>query len=363
MNARERFTATMHYQPRDRCPIMDFGFWEETLVLWEQQGYPKGANPDEFFGMDAQWIGAPINVMLQPGFQHVVLEDKDETRIVRDGDGVVKEEGKFAGSIPRHMSHTLVDRASWEKEFKPRLNGKEPTRYPASWPDLVQKYNDPARDYPLGIPGGSLYGKIRDWMSVENLSVLVYDDRKLFEEMVETITDCIVESLRPALESGVQFEYCSMWEDMCYRGGPLLSPKVFKQVLVPQYKRITGLLKKHGVDVVVLDCDGDMSLLLPLWLESGVNVMFPIEVGVWGADPVAYRKQYGKDLLMIGGVGKRMLAGPLEGISAEIERLTPLVDEGGFIPTPDHRVPPDVPLANYQFYLKEIKRIWGKGLP
>ncbi len=363
MNARERFRATMHYQPRDRSPIMDFGFWEETLVLWEEQGYPKGANPDVFFGMDPQWAGAPVHVGLCPGFPFEVLEDKGETRIVRDSEGVVKEEGKFLGSIPRHLDHTLKDRDSWEREFKWRLNGRDPNRYPKDWDAHVARLKDPARDYPLSINGGSLYGWIRDWMSVEHLSMLLFDDRPLFVEMVETVATCIIDSITPALESGIEFEYCSMWEDMCYKAGPLLSPKIFEQVLVPQYERITALLKRYGVDVVVIDCDGDMKMLLPLWLKAGVNCMFPIEVGTWGADPVAYRRQYGRDLLMIGGVSKRTLAASKDDIAREVDRLAPLVEEGGFIPTPDHRVPPDVPLDNYLFYLDRIKRVWGKGLP
>ncbi len=363
MNARERFQATMHYGSRDRAPIMDFGFWDETLILWEKQGLPKGADPDAFFGMDPQWITAPVNPGLYPSFNHEVLEDHGETVMVRDADGVVKEQGKFLGSIPRHLHHTLCDRESWDREFVPRLDGTSPGRYPENWSHYVERYNDPARDYPLGINAGSLYGWLRNWMGMENLSMLIFDDRALFEEMVETVADGIIASMTPALEAGVRFEYASMWEDMCYRGGPLLSPKIFEEVLVPHYRRITGLLRRYGVDVVVLDCDGEIKHLVPLWLDSGVNCMFPMEVGVWGTDPVAYRKQYGRDLLMIGGVGKRMLAGPQAEIAREVERLAPLVEEGGFIPTPDHRVPPDVPMDNYLFYLAEARRVWGKDLP
>ena len=362
MNARERFDAVMHYQPRDRSPIMDFGFWDETIPIWKHYGFPEGMSPDNFFGMDRQWDTFPINTFLSPGFELAVLEDKGDTLIVRDGDGVTKEQGKFLGSIPKHISHTLKDRASWEKEVKWRLNPSPANRYPADWKQIVEKLKDPKRDYPVAIPAGSLYGKIRDMMGVENLSVLVYDDPALFEEMVETVADCIIGAITPALQSGVKFEYASMWEDMCYRAGPLLSPKIFKNVLVPQYKRITSLLRQYGVDVVMLDCDGDISLLTPLWLEGGVNCMFPIEVGVWQADPVAMRAKYGRDLLMVGGVGKRLLAGPKEGIKAEVIRLTPLVEEGGYIPLPDHRVPPDVSLDNYIYYLQLAREIWGKDL-
>ncbi len=55
-------------------------------------------------------------------------------------------------------------------------------------------------------------------------------------------------------------------------------------------------------------CDGKIDDLLPLWLEGGVNCMFPIEIGTWGADPVKYRKQYGQDLLLMGGFDKHILA-------------------------------------------------------
>ena len=130
---------------------MDFGFWSETLVIWGDYGLPRGADTDAFFGMDPQWIVAPINTHLCPGFGHVVLEDRGETEVVRDGEGVTKEQRKFLGSIPRHLDHTLKDRPSWEREFKGRLDGADPRRYPRNWPDLVKRYTDPERDYPLGI--------------------------------------------------------------------------------------------------------------------------------------------------------------------------------------------------------------------
>ena len=363
MNARERFNATMHYQPRDRSPIMDFGFWDETCKVWQQEGMPAGVEPDAFFGMDPQWIVAPVNVHLSPGFDYRVIEDQGQTEIVRDNEGVTKEQGKFLGSIPRHLDHALKGRGSWKREFLWRLDGTDPERYPFNWEAIAARYKDPAREYPLGINAGSLYGWIRNWMGLEAVSLTVYDDASLFAEMVETIADCVIGAITPALESGIQFDYALMWEDMCYRAGPLLSPRVFKQVMVPQYKRITGLLNRFGVNVVVVDCDGDIKQLVPLWLEAGVNTMFPVEVGTWGADAAAYRRQYGEELLMIGGISKRLLAGPKEGIAREVERLTPLGEEGGFIPTPDHRVPPDVPFDNYLFYLAEARRCWGRCLP
>jgi uroporphyrinogen decarboxylase len=205
---------------------------------------------------------------------------------------------------------------------------------------------------------GSLFGWIRNWMGVEGVSYLVYDDPALFHEMVETLADCVIAVYRRAFELGARFEMVSIWEDMCYSSGPLLSPDVFAKVLVPQYRHIVELFQQNGVDVIMVDCDGKIDELIPLWLEAGVNCMFPIEVGTWKADPVRLRKQYGKELLMMGGFDKRILARDQAQIEAEVHRLAPLVDEGGFIPFCDHHVPPEVPLENYHFYLNTARRIW-----
>lgn len=316
---------------------------------------------NRYFGMDS-WSGGPsANVDLCPAFELQVLEDRGDHELVRQSDGVTVLRKKYLGSIPEHHGHLLVDRASWEKYYLPRLNPDTPERYP-DWAAAAKVWNDPRFPVPRQVWGGSLYGKLRDWMGVEALSYLVYDDPALFEEMVTTLADLIVEAHRRLFEHGARFDVCGMWEDMCFNSGPLLTPELFKKYLVPHYRRITGQLRKHGVDIVWLDCDGKIDELLPLWLEAGVNCMFPIEIGTWGADPVKFRKQYGKDLLLMGGFDKHILARtPLE-IEAEVNRLAPLVEEGGYIPFADHRVPPDVPLANYLFYLETARRVWGQGI-
>jgi uroporphyrinogen decarboxylase len=366
MNERERFNATMHYLPRDRSPICDFSFWDETIVLWYEQGLPRHvnlSNSDGFFGMDELFNRfVDVSIDLTPAFERKVLEDRGDCEVVRQEDGVGVLRKKFMGSIPQHLIHLLVDRESWQKHYKPRLAPIHPDRYPADWDEQAKSWTDPGRDHVLVLPGGSLYGKLRDWMGLENLSLVLYDDPAWFEEMVTTLADCIIGVLMRVLETGGRFEACGMWEDMCYRAGPLLSPKHFKQFLVPHYRRISDLLRKHGVDVIWVDCDGKIDALLPLWLDAGVNCMFPVEVGAWGADPIEYRKQYGRDLLMMGGVSKRTLAWSKREIEQEVNRLAPLVEDGGFIGFCDHRVPPDVPLENYMFYLETVREVWGRDV-
>ena len=369
MTDRQRFLATMNYEARDRCPICDFGFWPETIEAWHAQGLPdwvggghRTTDTDAFFGMDKYGGGAPgVNVGLCPAFKREVVEDRGEQEVIRNGEGVLLLRQKHMGSIPIHLDHTLKDRESWEEHFKPRLDPDTPERYP-DWEEARKSWRNEACPYPRTVGGGSLFGWIRNWMGIENVSYLIYDDPGLFEEMVETIADLVVACHRRAFAEGASFDACQMWEDMCYNAGPLLGVEHFKKHLVPNYKRITEQLRANGCEIVWLDCDGKIDDLIPHWLEAGVNTMFPIEVGTWGGDPVRYRREYGRELRLMGGFDKHILARGEGEIAAEVDRLTPLVEEGGYIPFADHRVPPDVPLSNYVFYLERAREAWGKGV-
>jgi uroporphyrinogen decarboxylase len=385
MSDRQRFLATMHYGPRDRAPVCDFSFWDETLEAWYEQGLPQGvtrANSDDCFGMDplfrcvlgteAVALTMPADpgrsmydgvfIGLVPEFESTVLEDRGDAEVIQQPDGVRVLKRKSMSSIPLPQGHLLVDHKSWKKHYLPRLDPSDPRRYPENWDQCVTLWRNDDRELPIFLPGGSFYGWIRNWMGLEAVSLVVYDDPAWFEEMVTAVADCVIGVLQRVLATGARFDGCSLWEDMCYNAGPLLGPSQFKRYLVPHYRRLADLLHRHGVDVIWLDCDGKIDDLLPLWLDAGINCMIPIEVGTWGADPIRFRKQYGRELLMMGGFNKRILAREKSDIEAEVRRLAPLVEEGGYIPFCDHRVPPDVPLENHLHYLKCVREIWAHNV-
>lgn len=372
MNDRQRFSATMHYQPRDRAPLYDFNFWDETLPHWHTQGLPSKwnrRNAREYFGLDCslgggepQDWGTGINAGLCPGFPVRMLQDFGDEYTEMQHDGVIVRRQRSSVSIPLHEGHTLVDRDSWKQHYKPRLDPASTGRIPADFDRRAAIWRDPDRTHPVFAFAGSLFGWIRDWMGMENVSLVVYDDPAWFEEMVVTIADLQIALLTKTFATGAQFDAIAMWEDMCYNAGPLLSPAHFRQYLVPQYQRITSLARAHGVDIVYLDCDGKIDDLIPHWLAAGVNCMFPLEIGNWGADPVRYRREFGRELRIMGGFSKHILAQSPRAIEAEIHRLAPLVEEGGYIGFCDHRVPPTVPLDHYLFYCRTVRRIWGRDI-
>jgi len=371
MNDRERFQATMHYRPVDRGIIQDFQYWNETLTVWHEYGLPRDVNnftkTAEFFGFDPLWQGVGAAVTLFPNFEQKVLEETERYKILLQGDGTTVRWLKVGASIPEEIDHTLKDRASWEQHFKWRLDPTNPDRLPKDLDQQLAAAADSKRPVPLATGCGSMFGQLRNWMGLLGVSYIQADDPKLFEEMIRTIGDCIVGTLEQVLArakaAGVTFDYGSMWEDMSFAQGPLLGVPAFERHCVPQYQRISDLLKRHGTDLIVLDSDGDARALYPGWLRGGVNVAFPMEVGTWGNEPVSCRPRFGREMRIMGGFSKRILAAGREAIAREIDRLAPLVEEGGFVPFCDHRVPPDVPFADYLWYVQQAKQVWGKGLP
>ncbi|HHW11196.1 MAG TPA: hypothetical protein GXX29_14635 [Firmicutes bacterium] len=360
MNARERWWRTFHFQQVDRVPNYEFGYWQQCYEAWHKQGLPEHIKSEreanDYFGLDKRVTIRPaIGVM--PPFPKKVLETRDDVVVLQNEEGIVLAQPlSEEATIPHYLSYPIKDRASWE-EYKERLNPATPERQPKSETlrQLAEKYNQ--ADYPVGIHIGSLIGTPRNRIGVENLAYLLYDDPELVDEIVETQFQLIIRGIKPYLEE-IKFDYASGWEDICFNNGPLISPGMLRELLLPRYKAIADLLHQYGVDVIFTDCDGNINSLVPMWLESGYNCMFPIEVRA-GSDPVALRKQYGRQILLLGGFDKMCLLKGKDAVLAELRRLEPVIQEGGYIPHVDHRVPADVPLDTYLYYHREKRAVLG----
>jgi len=358
---RERWLRTMHFEAADHVPDEEFGYWENTLRDWHEQGLPREIDTlpkaDLYFGF-APRAQIPVGQDLLPGFERRVLEHRGDRVLIRDEHGATCEiHASGRDSIPHFVDFLLKGRQQWEREFKPRLDPEDPRRVVEGtrWEQLKREYE--GRSYPLGIGIGSLYGRMRDWMGFERAAMMVYDDPGLVEEIMEQITRVVMRTIE-AVAGEVDIDFGAGWEDMCFNSGPMISPATFEKMMVPRYRRITQLLRQHGCDVVYTDCDGNINQLVPLWLEAGVNCMFPVEVAA-GSDPIAMRDKYGKDILLLGGVNKRSLIAGKDAIRKEMKRIEAYVKEGGWVPHVDHRTPPDVTFENYRYYLAMKRDMFG----
>ena len=94
-----------------------------------------------------------------------------------------------------------------------------------------------------------------------------------------------------------------------------------------------------------------MKDMIPIYMDMGMNIMSPFEAAA-GSDIVEMAREF-PDLVMTGGIDKRVIAAGKEEIDRYLERvLGPMRSRGGYIPTCDHGVPEDVSYENYLYYRK-----------
>jgi hypothetical protein len=368
LTARERFSRCMHYQRVDYVSHLEFGYWTECKQDWMSQGHlpeslrqPDGSIPDrlveEHFGVeqferfDARLTALPLRPIQ-------VLERTEATITYRDGIGVLRQD-KASGTetIPHFLEFPIRDRASWEAFRNEFLDPVEHSRYhtPAELDALECMTRESTN--PVATDLGSYIGRIRDWVGFEHLAYMSMDDPELVEEMVAHQAAIALAQMPSVLERGF-FDAAGGWEDIAFNSGPLLSPRFFAERIIPHMAPVMRLLREHGIDVLWTDCDGKILKLIPLWLGVGVNCMFPLEVHP-GNDPVALKREYGRQLLIRGGFDKFALWQGREAVLQELVRIEPVVAEGGYIPHVDHRCPALVPFDTYCYYIWEKCHMLG----
>jgi hypothetical protein len=357
MTPRERFNAWMHFQPVDRPPLWEWGPWQETVKRWKQEGM-SDAGPTQFADCDPR-AGCGVSFHMEPWFDVQVIEEDDEYVLYRNHEGILMRERKPAElSMPQFIEYPVKNRADFEALIAERYDPNDPRRYPANWDELVAGWK--TAGVPLMLSGDrvlSFFGHVRGLMGPEAAMMMMHDDPTLIHDMMEFLADFFIEIARKALAEA-PVDHVVMWEDMCYKTASLISPRMFREFMVPRYKRVTDFIRSQGVDIIMVDSDGDVSELIPLWLEGGVNCIYPMEVQS-GMDVVALRKQYGHELLMHGGIDKRILTRDHAAIDRELEYKLPAMGDGGYVPSFDHSLPPDCTWDNFCYYWDRKKQLMG----
>ncbi len=361
MTSRERFERCMRFQTVDHVPDMEFSFWDETIERWECDGIPGGLDTHEkrelFFGLERR-TKLPLEVNLHPATSIREAGERDGYRYYYDEDLVLcRVPSDGSTTMPEHLEYSLKNRKDWETTFKPLLDPDTPGRVPDNLGETADSLLE--KDFVPYLYAGSLFGRIRNFVGFAEICYLIYDDPGLVDDMIHHMADlsrAVLERALPQVRGRVAVAH--FWEDICFNTGPMVSPEWFRNHVVPHYRMITDILRANGIDIIIVDCDGRVEPLVEPWMESGVNVMFPLERN-GDSDPVAFRRKYGRDVLLMGGVDKMKIARGGDAIVRELERLAPLVEEGGFVPHCDHLVPADVTLENYRFYLKTKRELFG----
>ena len=344
----------MRYESVDRVPYRQFGGWPETIDRWKREGYHPADPP---FQADRwEWQGGWF--FPNPPFEREVVEEDEQTVLYVNHEGILMRERKDyrASSMPQFVRFPVETREDFRRFWKERMQPDLAARIGPDWKEKLASYRD--RDFPLTIIAdrwGGFFGPLRNLLGVEKLCTLFYDDPAFVEEMMDADADFMIQVMDQILDH-TDIDVFGFWEDMAFKTGPLLGPELARKFMLPRYRRVVDFVRSRGVELICLDSDGDISKLIPVWLDAGINTLYPFEVQA-GMDVLKVRQEYGRDLRIWFGIDKRALARGPEAIDAELARVAPLVQDGGYIPGLDHSIPPDVSFANYCYFMEKLREI------
>lgn len=366
MNNKMRFLNSCLGGKIDRFFRMELGTWESTIYNWKA----AGKLPQEYkstvkvthdmfykhFGMDFLYrlplATGDITSPFFPKFKEIVIEEGIDWRIIRDVDGITKKIYKDKtglDSMPQFMKFPVTERADWEKLKEEHMDPSNVEKYLGDVQAVADELVD--RDFPVEMVFCGAFGHPRNLFGDENLSYALYDDPEMIDDIMGNWCT-ISKKIASIVCNKIEVDNLFLWEDMCYKNGPLIDPKLFRRFMLPKYCELIDHCRSLGVKSFLVDTDGDCHKMIPLFMEAGVNIMQPFEVQA-GMDVIEVRKKYGNKLAIMGGIDKRVLTMDKSAIKTELDRILPFfMDSGSYIPTLDHNVPNNVPYDNFMYYLE-----------
>ncbi len=358
--AARRLRATYAITPGAPLVQREFGFY--CLERWAEQGMPTDVPHDKLFGYEPSgshslWELGWCEAAFTPVFEDKVLEDRGEYELVQDfaGRHVLCFKGRRSGFMPEYVDHPVKDMKTWQELCKWRLDPRTPSRYEKLDERMAAACSAAAEGKMLTqrLVGGYMY--LRSLIGPGELLYKFYDEPELIHDCMQTWL-ALAQAVCTRHQQAVTIDELFIGEDICYNNGSLISPDMMREFLWPYYQELISGIKSRQIDKTrhlffQVDTDGWATPSIPVYQELGMDVMSPFEVAS-GCDVVEIGRQY-PDLVMTGGIDKRILAQGKKEIDAMVDRIFPVMQaRGGYIPTCDHGVPEEVPYENYLHYRK-----------
>jgi hypothetical protein len=383
MTPRDRVRAVIHFRKPDALPWIEM-YSLETILKWFTQGLPAdeitvveetnwhgailptrrfaGFDPHRYFGtLPPEGLPLPIDSGPIPKFKFTVLRQHADYLDYMNPIGQIARKrikGKYTlYNMPMFLDFPVKDSVSWER-YKERLNPNDPRRYPKDWgkDQYLEAFEKYAEGHTSVVLAG-FYGFGGQLMGIVNFMLMFYKNPELIEDMADYWEYFTIETMRDAVETlKDRLDLVFWWEDFAERHGPNISPKLYREFLLPHYKRVTSFLAKNKIDRILMDSDGNTNAMLDLVVDAGITGHWPLEVNS-GMDAVHLRKKYGTRLFLVGNLDKIKVEEGGEAMREEVESKLPVLKEmGGYIPGLDHSAHPEITLQNFRQYSEYVKR-------
>lgn len=348
LTARERVQRLLSRQSADRASFSE-SLWGETVTRWREQGFlKKDTDLVDHFRIElrnAGWINCQANL----DALETIVEEDEETKLVRNGNGALLRWWKNKSGTPEHVDFLVKDRAGWEEHIKPFL---KPERRRVNFEEYrrVKKLAATRGEF-FFWAGVNVFEQMHPMCGHEYLLIGMALDPDWVREMVTTYAELTIamwEMLfgEEGLPDGIFF-----FEDMGFKGKPFMSPEMYRQLILPAHKRTCGWAHSKGLRVIMHSC-GFVEPFVPGMIEAGVDMLQAMEVKA-GMDVLQLNRLYGDRLGFMGNIDIREIASNDRGrIDAELrKKILPLMaSKTPYILSSDHSIPPQVDYETFLYF-------------
>jgi len=318
MSNRKIFFETLHDGNPERIPYFEEGIRDDTIETWIKQGLPQDFDYKKRFPSD----------------------EREEIKLDVEPRPYFKE---------------------WPSSFKEidlfhkNLDPHDPGRLPENW-DVNRLQNHDSVLMVRVHEGLFLSMGVEDGASFTRLMYQLADQADFIREYMRLQGEFAAVLAAKVLKE-VEFDAMVFSEPIGDNNGALISPRMYEDLVLPSYQPLLDLAKTHGVKTIICRTYANMKALIPSLLKWGINCLWACEVEPSVMNYPALRREYGKDLKLIGGIDLDALRDGKDAIRRAIDDIAPVISQGGYIPLADGRVRPDVPFENYAYYRELLREI------
>ena len=354
LTSKERITRILKHQPVDRVGLYE-DFWPETRVKWQNEGYlQKDEALEDHFDFDIR-VSWPFNLVADLDFEEII-EETDETKLVRNGNGALLRSWKNKVGTPEHVDFSVKDRTGWEELIRPHLvNEKVYHRrinVETSWYDRIKEKCDRENLFYCWC-GPNVFECMQVMCGHENMLIGMALDSDWVRDMADVYADMTINLMEILFEEQGKPDGIWFYEDMGFKGKPFMSPAMYKEIVWPAHKKTFDYAHSIGLPVIVHSC-GFVDALVPGLVEAGMDCLQAMEVKA-GMDLVKLKKQFNDEIAFMGGLDVRtMITNDRSAIHAELHRKLPVAiqGDGGYILHSDHSIPAQVEYETYKYFIE-----------
>jgi|GEM_PF-2352232 len=350
MNQRDRFIQTLQFEGTDRLPYMDSGY--ACLEAWHEQGLPATVDTEEqvekYFGLDR-------------GFSLCLLTDYDSMAVTPPASRHSPHLAALMGETPREETFftprqpganvvKLKTPADLEAVAAKR-RGNDQRRLVADWSHRLETLQ--REEAAVGIYLWGFFTCQLELLGPDALARAYLSNPAMIHRInLHHLQFC--RELLEMVKSRTPIDFAVIGETPGGVARVPLTPNLYKEFMKRYYTELIAAIRGKNVEVIAVSGTRLAAGLLKPLRHAGINACLPCAAAA-GDDPLALHEKH-PQIALYGGIDHRAILAGRDAINTELRRIRPLVKAGGYIPALDYALPPETPLANYEYYLAQK---WG----